>query len=183
MKLQYDALTDLKVADDKGRILLGRRFAGKRFAVHEEPDGSALLIPVLVVPERDRPLTSRHLTDSFAEVEGLRDNWDGQGSVAPSAAVCGYAREVLAVLQAGALARGLAWTEPHIGANERGQITLEWWRDDRTLTLFVRSEDQVDYLKAWGANIETEMEDGEVSRLADFIALSRWLHAEGMQTR
>ena len=75
----------------------------------------------------------------------------------------------------------MRWAEPHIGSNERGQVTLEWWQDTRTLTLFVRSEEQVDYLKAWGSHIENEMEDGEVSRLADFAALSRWLYQQGTQ--
>ena len=116
--------------------------------------------------------------ESFAGLEKLQDNWDEHGSPAPLPTILAYAREVMALLHAGALARGVAWIEPHISSNERGQITLEWWRNERTLTLFVRSAEQVDYLKAWGSNIESEMEDGEVSRLADFAALSRWLYQE-----
>ena len=183
MKLKLDALDEIKVADQKGRILLGSRYAGKRFALQKEPDGSALLVPVVIVPESDQPLTSRHLDEVFADLATLHDNWDGYGSPAPSAGILAYAREVVAVLQAAALSRGVPWVPPHIGSNERGQVTLEWWQGDRTLTLFVRSEDQVDYLKAWGSNIESEMEDGEVSRLADFVTLSRWLHEAGKNTR
>ena len=179
MKLTQDAFEDIKVADQKGRVLLGSRYAGKRFAVHEESDGSALLTPVLIVPEKDQPLTSQGLAASFAGLEALRDDWDGHGSPAPTLPLLAYARETLALLHAGALARGLTWVEPHLGSNERGQITLEWWQGTRTLTLFVRSEEQVDYLKAWGSHIENDMEDGEVSRLADFAALSRWLYQEG----
>jgi hypothetical protein len=176
MKLIQDSLDDLKVADQKGRITLGSKYAGKRFSVREEADGTAILTPVLIVPEREKPLTSRRLAESFAALEALKDNWDGRGSPAPSPALIAYAREVLALMQAGALARGLRWMEPHIGSNERGQVTLEWWQDACSLTLFIRSEDQVDYLKSWGSNILDEMEDGEVSRIADFVALSRWLY-------
>ncbi len=96
----------------------------------------------------------------------LQDNWDG----------CGSRAEVLALLHTGAVERGVAWTDPHIACNERGEIVLEWWHGSRSLTVFVRSEDQVDYLKSWGSDIESEMEDGELSRLADFAALSRWLY-------
>jgi hypothetical protein len=178
MKLLCDTPQNLKVADQKGRITLGSKYAGKHYAVREEADGSAVLTPVLVVLEKDAPLTARRLAESFHALESLKDNWDGRGSPAPSPALIASAREVVALLHAGALARGLHWTEPHPGANERGQIILEWWHGPRTLTLFVRTEDQVDYLKAWGSDIEHEMEDGEVSRLADFAALSRWLHQE-----
>ena len=176
MKLISDPLESLKVADQKGRILLGSRYAGKRFALHEAEDGTAILTPVIVVPEKEGMVTVNRLSERFAPLSQLKDNWDGNSSPAPSASVITYAREVMALLQAGALARGLPWVEPHLGANERGQVTLEWWKGERTLTLFVRSEETVEYLKAWGKDIESEMEDGEVSRLSDFVSLSHWLY-------
>ena len=106
----------------------------------------------------------------------LADNWDGYGSPAPTTEVIVYAREALAMLHAGALAQNTTWTEPHISCNERGQVTLEWWKGSQTLTLYVRSGNKLDYLKAWGCNIESEMENGSVEGIADFIALSRWLN-------
>lgn len=175
MKLE-DTLVELKVSDQKGRITLGRKYAGKRFVLREEADGTAILTPVVVVPEKETPLTSRRLTESFATLEALEDNWDGQDSQAPAPALVAYAREVLALLHASALARGVRWIDPHIGCNEQGQISMEWWHDQRNLTLFIRSENRIDYLKSWGSHIVNEMEDGEVSRIADFIALSRWLY-------
>lgn len=178
MKLGHDTLEDIRIADQKGRIVLGARFAGRRFAVEERPDGTAVLTPVVITPENQRPLTHYRLAESFAGVQGLKDNWDGRGSLAPSPETLAYAHEALALLQASALARGLAWTEPHIGCNERGQVTLEWWRDKKTLTVFVRSKSEMDYLKSWGADIVSEMEDGELTRIADFVALSHWLYTE-----
>ena len=178
MTLLHDTLQSFKVADRKGRITLGSKYAGKHYSIREEADGSAVLTPVLIVPEKDAPLTTRQLTESFRALESLKDNWDGRGSPAPSPALIASAKESVALLHAGVLVRGIGWTEPHLGANERGQITLEWWQGVRTLTLFVRSEDQVDYLKAWGSDIEKEMEDGEIRRFADFATLSRWLYQE-----
>ena len=178
MRLALDSSDGLKVADQKGRIALGSRYAGKRFMVQEEEDGTATLIPVLVVPERDQPLTPGGLAATFHWLKTLQDNWDGNGSSAPAETLIAEAREAVALLHAGVIARGLRWETPHIGVNEKGEITLEWWQEERSLTVFVRADTQVDYLKAWGKNINTEMESGALLRLADFVALSRWLYTE-----
>lgn len=172
----------VKVADQKGRVALGSKFAGKRFIVQELEDGSATLIPVLLIPEREQPLTSGSLAKTFHDLEVMTDNWDRNDSPAPSKALITEAREAMALLHAGTLARGLRWEEPHVGVNEKGQITLEWWQDERSLTIFIRSEDQMDYLKAWGTDIESEMEDGTLHRLADFALVSRWLYADNIAT-
>src|SRR5947207_1649038 len=111
MKSIADSFNDLRIADRKGRIALGSKYAGKRFTLREEPDGSTVLTPVQVVPESENPLTSRRLSLSFAGMESLENGWDGRDSPAPSAPLIAYAREVLALLHAGALARGIRWTE------------------------------------------------------------------------
>jgi hypothetical protein len=180
MKLEHDSFADLKLADSKGRVLLGRRYAGKRFAMREEQDGTAVLTPVTVIAgsETEGIITARRLADRFAALERLGDNWDGRGSPAPTPEIVLYSREIVGLLQASALSRNLPWFEPHIGSNERGQISLEWWNGNRSLTLIVRSTEQIDYLKTWGSHILNEMEDGEVSRIVDFISLSHWLNCE-----
>lgn len=167
--------TDIKVADQKGRLTLGARFAGKRFAFREEADGTAVLTPVVVVPLAHQPLTRQTLDRQLDGLTALGADWDGQGSLPPSAAVLDHARDALAVLHAGALSRGIIWTDPHVGCNERGQVTFEWWKGSRSLTLFVRSGTELDYLKAWGPDVERDMEDGPIHGLNDFLALSRWL--------
>ncbi len=175
MRLTVDLLDDLRVADRKGRVTLGSKYAGRRFSMREEPDGTAILTPVVVVSESEQPFVSRRVVEDFAALEALRDNWDGRGSIAPAPALIGQAREVLAMLHAGVIARGAAWTDPNIGSNERGQVIMEWWHDNRSLTVFVRSAGQVDYLRAWGRDIEAEMEDGKLERLDDFVEQCRWL--------
>jgi len=140
-----------------------------------EPDCATILAPVVIMSESQRKLTHQCLAESFDSLEGLQNDWDGRGSLAASPETLASAREALALLQASALARGIPWAEPHIGCNERGQITMEWWRDKKTLMVFVRSENEMDYLKYWGADIVIDMEDGELTHIADFIALSHWL--------
>lgn len=176
MKLLSDLDHELRIADQKGRIALGRKYAGKRFIMREKPDGSAVLTPVMIVPEGDESLSGTSIDEAFATVGSLHENWDGHASLAPSEDVVRSARETYALLKAAALAGNAPWIEPHIGSNERGQIMLEWWNGLRTLTLFVRSSAQIDYLKSWGSNIESEMEDGVVEKILDFVQLSHWLY-------
>lgn len=57
----------------------------------------------------------------------------------------------------------LAEEEPcpllHVGADEDGNATLEWWLGSRKMTLYtVSREKNESLLKSWGPNIETEME-------------------------
>ena len=49
----FEDLKDAVKADDKGRIILGRNFANKNFRVAISANGEILLIPVVVIPERD----------------------------------------------------------------------------------------------------------------------------------
>ena len=74
MKLAQDSLEGLKVADQKGRITLGSRYAGKHFAVWEGDDGTATLVPVLIIPEREKPITMGRLAEAFTALETLHDN-------------------------------------------------------------------------------------------------------------
>ena len=178
MTRMLDSRDDFRVVDQKGRIVLGSKYAGKRFAVREELDGSAVLIPVKVISAKEDLLTSDFLNEQFASMAALEDNWDGRGSLAPTSTQITAAREVFALLQAGVMANVLPWAAPHIGSNELGQVTLEWRTGKRSLTIFVRAENQVDFLKSWGSDIESEVEDGEIRRLSDFLVLSRWLSQE-----
>lgn len=54
MPSALESFTDLRVADSKGRVLLGSRYAGERLAVREEADGTIVLTP-MVVDEREKP--------------------------------------------------------------------------------------------------------------------------------
>src|SRR5437879_4541721 len=40
-------------ADEKGRVILGRESSGKNYRVSKSATGEILLIPVVVIPERD----------------------------------------------------------------------------------------------------------------------------------
>lgn len=46
---------------------------------------------------------------------------------------------------------------PHIGADENGCATLEWWNGTRKLTLYAVASPFEALLKSWGPNMDSEM--------------------------
>ena len=54
------------------------------------------------------------------------------------------------------------WATPSVTASGRGEVVFEWWNDERKLTVYVPAAGNVSYVKVWGLDVETEMEDGEL---------------------
>ncbi len=74
-----------------------------------------------------------------------------------------------------AVASKIGWSDPQVSASERGDIVLEWWSGPHKLTLYFGSS-SVEYVRVWGPNIESEMDDGPLKTRDEFEALWRWLH-------
>lgn len=170
---------EIKNVDSKGRISLGSSHAGKRYAVSLQPDGSTLLTPVIVMPETTAHVTQDRIIALLAPIEDLQTNWDGNGSLAPKPAMLQYAREFLGILTGAAIASGHPFTNPLVSLDHRGYITLEWWHNSRSLTVYITGNNEIEYLKAWGTDITSDMEDGSITLLSDVFSLLKWLLAEG----
>jgi hypothetical protein len=168
---------EIKNVDSKGRLSLGSSHAGKRYAVSEQPDGSTLLTPVIVMLETTSHVTQDRISAVLAPIENLQANWDGNGSPAPKPATLVNAREFLGMLTGAAVAGGLPFNNPLVSVDHRGYITLEWWHNSRSLTVYINSDNAIEYLKVWGTDITSDMEDGSVTLLTDVISLLKWLHA------
>lgn len=69
-----------------------------------------------------------------------------------------------------------AWRRPLASATVRQEATVEWHNGPRQVTLYFDA-DGAQYLKSWGANINTEMEDGELTQ-DGLVALLRWLRGD-----
>ena len=120
-------------------------------------------------------LSPRKYQTAKREVEHLEqfsENWDGYGSAKPDIDAIKRAVGALPDFIAAAEKTG-GWKLPHVSANESGEVLLEWWKSEKKLTLFVRA-DGIDYLRVWGADIEHEMTDGELTAEA-FPGLWSWL--------
>ena len=65
------------------------------------------------------------------------------------------------------------WSTPHITTTLQGEVVLEWWKDNRKLTVYLH-QDEREFIKVWGADMETEMESGSIDHWS-FISAWRWL--------
>ena len=50
--------------------------------------------------------------------------------------------------------------DPHITIESSDFVTLEWWHNKKSLTLFFYPK-RIEYLMAWGPHIWDEMEHGD----------------------
>lgn len=60
------------------------------------------------------------------------------------------------------VALGVPWFEPHVAQGPDGEISLEWWKGDKKLTVYL-SGSGPRFVKVWGPSVVHEMEDGEVA--------------------
>lgn len=68
---------------------------------------------------------------------------------------------------------GLPWIEPLINHVDQ-EVSLEWWNAHKKLTIYF-SDATIDYIRVWGPNIKSEMEDGVIMNPFSFVALWQWL--------
>ena len=86
------------------------------------------------------------------------------------------AQEWLQPLRETAPLAGALWKTPHISASECGEVTFEWWRDDRKVTLYFGGG-APEYVKVWGPDIVHQMESGALQSSDSFRSLWSWLNA------
>lgn len=68
------------------------------------------------------------------------------------------------------------WRTPSVNLGEDGELELEWWNGDKSLTISINGED-ISYLAAWGIDTQHEMRDGEIGDLKQFAEQWSWLQA------
>jgi hypothetical protein len=66
---------------------------------------------------------------------------------------------------------------PHIGVDEDGCATMEWWNGDRKITFYTWAPPHEALLKSWGPNIDTQMEFVQLSDIEGIRAAFAWLRA------
>lgn len=116
------------------------------------------------------------LLEAFEQMKEWPENYDSYGSASPNSESMDHAKSWLTHMYAVLNAN---WYQPHPSADEQGDATLEFWVDEKKLTLYF-SPYTVSYVKVIGPDINTEMEDGELQRpLTDGLELYNWLLESG----
>ena len=106
------------------------------------------------------------------QLVNLKDDWDGFDSPPPSAVAITNADRHAALLMTPLLTLK-EFFAPHISASSDAEVTFEWWKDHRKLTLYF-ADNSIEYLKSWGTDLDNEMEHDNF-RGEDFQRLFFWL--------
>lgn len=133
------------------------------------PDARATLLAVAPMPRIPELTSTCSRLDALIDYD---DNWDTFGSCRPRHPAILHALTLLPRLFDATSGTG-GWDNPLVGADSEGNVTLEWWCDERYLTLTITDE-SVDFLRTWGEDTGRDMDDGALD-FARFKELWGWL--------
>lgn len=118
-------------------------------------------------------VSTAKVKSQILKLSDFTDNWDGRGSVRPNLEAIRRAISVLEDSHTVIRNMNAVWLDPHISASEDGDVLLEWWSSNRKLSIYV-DENEAEFIKVWGTNINSEMEDGLLTT-GKFFDLWTWL--------
>lgn len=112
--------------------------------------------------------------DKIVDLLTWPEGWNGYDVAAPNPNAVRHALSWIGYMYKDALTTGNEWREPHVTADEDGDVMFEWWNGEKGLTVYV-SEEGASYIRDWGPNITSEMDDGEASTPESRRMLWAWL--------
>jgi hypothetical protein len=122
-------------------------------------------------------IVHREIAPTLAEIDDLStwpDGWNTYDALAPKHEAIQYARHWIELFYREILDLRLDWLKPNVTASAEGEVVFDWWKGIKSLTIYI-GDQSVEYVKAWGADINTEMEDGSVDSPTIRRALWQWL--------
>lgn len=119
-----------------------------------------------------RHVALNRVTVAVLDTRNRITNWDGNGSARADERAISRAVAMSEEFIAQAFDANLEWTVPHVGLNEAGEVSFEWWNGSKKLTLYV-GPTSIHYVSSWGPHIEEEMDAGELSEHG-FVSKWRW---------
>ncbi len=115
----------------------------------------------------------REISDQFDVLTQREDNWDGYGSEKPTQLTLYRAKHLIEDLFDCIISAGYSWLMPFISSDEDGNVTAEWYEEERQLHIQI-GENEVEYIQVWGTNIDTEMHVDFLNR-DSYQTLWKWL--------
>lgn len=104
----------------------------------------------------------------------LPDGWNGYDGCAPAYDAVEYAHRWIYLLYHEVISSGQKWLDPNITASGEGEVVFEWWQGFKKLTVYVGNQ-RAEYVKVWGPDINTDMEDGQADSPDMRGLLWKWL--------
>jgi hypothetical protein len=90
------------------------------------------------------------------------EGWNGYDALAPDYKAVEYTIHWIELFYQEIVASGQEWIEPNVTASAEGEVVFEWWHSTKGLATYIGNQ-SAEYLKDWGTNINTEMEDGSAN--------------------
>lgn len=118
----------------------------------------------------------REISDRFAVLAQRKDNWDGYNSKKPTELTLVHAKHLMEEFLDSIVSAEHSWVTPFISSDEAGNVTAEWYEGKRELHAQI-GENEAEYLRVWGTNIDTDMDEGFLNR-DNYLALWEWLFHE-----
>jgi hypothetical protein len=128
------------------------------------------------LPETEKIVEIYYKNKIAKRFEALRqrqNDWDDHGSEKPNLLSIDNAQEILSALLNLVVETGSLWLTPFISSDEDGKITVEWHKGSHELHLEI-GEQEVEYIKVWGSNIQNEMQIGSYDK-NNYLTLWEWL--------
>lgn len=67
----------------------------------------------------------------------------------------------------------LWWSTPMINVGNDLDVVIEWWNKNKNLAFYI-NQSSIDYIKVWGSDIDSEMEDGLINSVHDGSIAKLW---------
>lgn len=147
-------------------------------ATHTATDALRNIMASIFAPTTASVVNEIPVISTIQKIRDLQSwgsNWDGVEVTAVSAKAVANATALIDQLYSTATQLNIDWDSPNVTASSLGEVVLEWWNHEKKLTLYV-NEEQAQYVKVWGENIDTEMDDGLLVETAIAPTLE-WLGA------
>jgi hypothetical protein len=118
-----------------------------------------------------------NILSTLAEIYSLLtwpDGWNGYDASAPKYEAVQYAAHWIELFYMEVMDVNQGWLEPNVTASAEREIVFEWRKGIKGLTIYVGNQ-SAEYVTDWGADINTEMEDGFANSPSIRRALWKWL--------
>jgi hypothetical protein len=125
----------------------------------------------------DDGVTKENLDDTLNQIHNLLKldaGWNGHDSLAPKPDVVVHAQNWISRFFLVVAELGRFWIKPNVIADADGEVVLEWWHGHKKLTVYI-GDDSAEYVKVWGADIHSEMQDGDAEPIGMCRSLCLWL--------
>ena len=112
-------------------------------------------------------------SEKFDVVARREDNWNERGFKVPRELALANAQQIVTEILYSVIDANLSLRTPFVSSNEDGNVTVVWYKGEHELHLEM-TDDNTEYVRVWGINIDTEMDAGALSK-DDYLTLWDWL--------